>query len=65
MLLGVLASAAMLIGKFLLEANPVMNVGLAALIAASVWNTWPLQKQSCCIESLQQMKNEQQIESKT
>jgi len=50
MLLGVLASAAVLYGKFSLESNLVMYIGLAVLIAASVWNTWPQQKRTCCIE---------------
>lgn len=57
MLLGVLASAAVLYGKFSLASNPVMYAGLAALIAASVWNTWPQQKRSCCIEPQQQAGN--------
>jgi mercuric ion transport protein len=49
MLLGVPASAVVLYGKFSLESNLVMYTGLAALIAASVWNIWPQKKRSCCI----------------
>lgn len=57
MLLGVLASAAALYGKFSLESNSVMYAGLAALIAVSVWNTWPQNKRSCCIAPQQQTEN--------
>jgi len=53
MLLGVLASAGVLFGKYSLESNLVMYTGLAALIAASVWNTWPQRKRSCCVEPRQ------------
>ena len=54
MLLGVVASVVVLYGKFSLESNLVMYAGLAALIAASVWNTWPQKKQCCCTEPCQQ-----------
>lgn len=40
-LLGLVASAAVLIGKFYLESNPVMYSGVGLLVAASVWNGWP------------------------
>jgi len=56
-LLGVLASVVVIYGKFSLESNPVMFAGLAALIAASAWNTWPQRKRSCCIEPQQQTGN--------
>lgn len=38
---GVFASAAILIGKFLLESSPMMYVGVGLLVVASVWNAWP------------------------
>ena len=38
---GVVASAAILIGKFLLESNPIMYIGVGLLVVASVWNAWP------------------------
>lgn len=57
MLLGVLASAVVLYGKFSLESNLVLYAGLALLIAASVWNTWPQKKPCCCIEPQQQTGN--------
>lgn len=39
--LGVAAAAVVLIGKFTFESDPAMYAGLAILIGASVWNTWP------------------------
>ena len=37
----VVASAAILIGKFFLESNPIMYIGVGFLVVASVWNAWP------------------------
>lgn len=42
--IGAFASAMVLIGKFAFESNPAMYAGLAVLIAASVWNSWPRQR---------------------
>lgn len=39
--LGLLASAAILIGKFYFDATQPAYVGVGLLIAASVWNSWP------------------------
>lgn len=47
MLLGAGASAAVLSGKFVLEAGAVMYGGLALLVAASIWNNWPSRSASC------------------
>jgi hypothetical protein len=41
MWLGVAASAAVMIGKFLLDSNVAMYAGIGLLVAASVWNCWP------------------------
>lgn len=41
---GAAASAVVLIGKFSFESNPAMYAGLALLIVASVWNSWPLKR---------------------
>ena len=38
---GVVASAAVLGGKFLLESNPTTYAGVGLLVAGSVWNAWP------------------------
>jgi hypothetical protein len=50
MLIAVLASAVVLYGRFALESSLVMYAGLATLLAASVWNTWPKKSLSCCVE---------------
>lgn len=39
--IGLVAAAAVLIGKFVLESNAAMYGGLASLAGASLWNTWP------------------------
>ncbi len=41
MLLGVAAAAAVLFGKFFLESDAAMYGGVALLVAASLWNSWP------------------------
>jgi len=40
--LGVGAAAMTLIGKFALASSALLYLGLALLIGASIWNTWPL-----------------------
>ncbi len=40
--LGLLASAAVLSASFVLHSDLTMYAGLAALIGASVWNSWPI-----------------------
>jgi mercuric ion transport protein len=39
--LGLTAAALVLLGKFSLESSAAVYGGLALLIAASVWNSWP------------------------
>ncbi len=39
--LGIAATALVLAGKFWLESNPATYAGVALLVAASLWNTWP------------------------
>ncbi len=57
MVLGVLASATVMVGKFTVESNLLMYSGLTALVAASVWNAWPQKKRACCIEPQQRTIN--------
>lgn len=38
---GIAASTVVLVGKFTFESAPAMYAGLALLVAASVWNSWP------------------------
>src|SRR5437899_278596 len=40
-LIGLVASGAVLTGKFHLESNPLIYGGVGLLLAASVWNAWP------------------------
>src|SRR5262249_61874237 len=41
LLVGAAAAAALLLGKFVLDANVAVYGGLAALVGASVWDAWP------------------------
>lgn len=40
-LMGLLAGAILLIGKFYFDSDAAMYTGLSLLVAASLWNTWP------------------------
>ena len=40
-LVGLLASAIVLTGKFYFEVNSMMYGGLGLLVAAAIWNSWP------------------------
>lgn len=39
---GLVAAAIVLVGKFVLESDAALYGGLAVLVAASVWNSWPV-----------------------
>ena len=39
--LGVVAAAGLVIGKFVLGSNVAVYAGVAALLGASLWNAWP------------------------
>lgn len=41
LLIGLVASAAVLVGKFYLESNSLMYGGVGLLVVASGWNAWP------------------------
>lgn len=41
LLLGLLASAVVLIGKFVFASNPATYLGTALLVGATIWNAWP------------------------
>lgn len=43
-LIGMVASAVVLIGKFAFDSDPAMYSGVALLVAASLWNTWPVRR---------------------
>jgi hypothetical protein len=38
---GTLAAVAFVLGKFVLDSNAAVHGGLAGLIGASLWNSWP------------------------
>lgn len=42
-LVGLVGSAAALVGKFSLASTPVLYAGLGVLVAATTWNAWPKQ----------------------
>ena len=44
--LGLVAAGLVLVGKFHFESDPAMYGGIALLVTASVWNTWPSQQPS-------------------
>ena len=45
-LLGLVAAAAVLLGKFRWESNPTMYGAVGLLVVASLWNTWPVRRES-------------------
>lgn len=45
-LVGLLAGATVLVGKFALESDIAMYGGLATLVAASLWNAWPKRREA-------------------
>jgi len=53
LMIGTLASAAMLAGKFVFKYEPLSYLGIALLIGASLWNAWPreVQKKGACAVS--------------
>lgn len=46
LLMGVAASAFLLVGKFAFDSDAAMYAGIAVLVAASVWNSWPRARQA-------------------
>lgn len=48
LILGIIASVVLLLGKFGLDSNSVMYLGLGVLVVASLWNSWPRQEDRGC-----------------
>ena len=48
--IGLAASASVLIGKFYLGSFAIMYAALGILIAASIWNSWPIRLPASCPE---------------
>ena len=51
LLLGAVASAAVLIGKFYLDSNPLVYGGVGLLVVASLWNALPRRKETAVCPS--------------
>ncbi|MBC8338205.1 MAG: MerC domain-containing protein [Alphaproteobacteria bacterium] len=55
--LGLASAMTVMVGKFGYDNDPVMYTGLAVLVAASVWNSWPRPRQGAgpdcpaCVEA--------------
>ncbi|MBE9516506.1 MAG: MerC domain-containing protein [Proteobacteria bacterium] len=45
-LLGLVASSILVVGKFIYESDVAMYIGLAMLVSASLWNTWPIARKT-------------------
>lgn len=59
--IGVVASAAILIGKFYFESPPTAYAAVSVLVAASVWNSWPVRDTAVCLQCVdtpQRLKGE-------
>lgn len=41
LIVGTLGSTVLLVGRFVLESDPMLYAGAAVLITASIWNAWP------------------------
>lgn len=54
--LGLLSSAIMLLGQYRWQSTEMIYVGIAMLIAASIWNAWP--KKGACSACLSETKGE-------
>jgi hypothetical protein len=46
--IGAASTALVLIGRFVHESEAALWIGIAALVAASVWNSWPRRKAGGC-----------------
>jgi hypothetical protein len=45
---GALASTLVLVGKFIYESNAAGYAGITLLVAASIWNGWPVRRRASC-----------------
>jgi mercuric ion transport protein len=48
LLLGLLAGAVLMVGKFAYNSDAAIYTGLVILVAASLWNTWPKTQMANC-----------------
>ena len=47
LIVGVIAGTFVLVSKFVLDVEPAMYFGIAGLIGASAWNSWPRHAEAC------------------
>ncbi|MGH8727943.1 MAG: MerC family mercury resistance protein, partial [Burkholderiales bacterium] len=47
LLLGTFASAIVILGKFFFDSDPALYTGVGLLVAAALWNSWPLRRSGC------------------
>lgn len=54
LMLGIGASAIVLIGKFAFDSETAVYAGVALLAASSAWNAWPVHRAACpaCVEKI-------------
>lgn len=52
LLLGLVGSGTILLGNFMAASVATQNAGVAALVGASIWNSWPRSKEKCpaCVQ---------------
>ena len=46
LIVGVIGSASIVLGKFILEIDLVLYLGVVILISDSIWNVWPNKRDS-------------------
>ena len=63
--LGILAAGLVIMGKFILASDRTLYIGVALLVAASLWNAWPQRRLNSgsfvAVGSLSQDKETQNI----
>ena len=50
LVVGLLASAVLMVGKFAFESDAAMYAGVGGLLAASIWSSWPRAERACLTE---------------
>lgn len=64
--LGAAAAILMLVGKFGFDSDPATYTGIALLVAASVWNTWPRRRRDrSCPQCDQEVNDERQTQRRS
>lgn len=61
--LGLLAASVVIVGKFFFDSNPEMYGGIALLVGASLWNSWPRSSASTACPNCEPAGQLHQIDS--